>query len=77
MAKEQCPSERLKVEAQAHTDVVFDATCVSCGSTSNIHLWPHRNGHNHMVGFVFACAGCQDIMPPVTMDIHGIRGDTP
>jgi hypothetical protein len=32
-----------------------------------------------MIGFVFACSACADIVRGITMEIHGIRGhsDTP
>ena len=56
------------------SDENFNATCISCGSTKDINLWPHRNGHRNMVGFVFACAKCVDVVRDVTLTIHGIRG---
>lgn len=55
------------------SDNVFDATCIHCGSTKNIQLWPHRNGHGMMVGFVFACSACQEIVKGIKLIIEGIR----
>jgi len=52
----------------------FNATCIHCGETNKIQLWPHRNGHGNMIGFVFACDGCADVVRRVTLEIHGIRG---
>ena len=55
-------------------DAKYNATCIHCGDTKDIQLWPHRNGHGNMIGFVFACAGCADVVKGVWMQIHGIRG---
>ena len=65
-------SEMSKVDKLG--DEVFNATCIHCGDTTDIQLWPHRNGHGMMIGFVFACAACAHIVRGVTMEIHGIRG---
>jgi hypothetical protein len=65
-------SEKGKVEKLNDDD--YSAACISCGETKDIQLWPHRNGHGCLIGFVFACKGCKDIVPGITMSIHGIRG---
>jgi hypothetical protein len=41
-------------------DTDFDATCVFCGGTKRIQLWPHRDGAERMVGFVFVCNACKE-----------------
>lgn len=66
------PSERGSVDKQSAEK--FNATCIHCGATDNIQMWPHRNEHGDMIGFVFACAGCADIVRGITLEIHGIRG---
>ena len=65
-------SEKSRVEKTSNE--TFNATCIHCGETTDIQLWPHRNGHGNMIGFVFACAGCADIVRGITMEIHEIRG---
>ena len=55
----------------------YSATCIHCGATDNINLWPHRNGHGDLIGFVFACESCQDVVKGVWLEIHGIRGREP
>ena len=52
----------------------YNATCISCGSTDHIQLWPHRNVYGQLIGFVFACSGCVEIVKHVTLKIKGIRG---
>lgn len=49
-------------------------TCIHCGETKNVEMWAHRNGHGDLIGFVFACAACEQIVQGVTMRIYGIRG---
>lgn len=56
-------------------DKDYNAACVSCGSTKDIQLWPHRNGHGMMIGFLFVCALCADVAPNLKMKIMGIRGE--
>jgi hypothetical protein len=55
----------------------YNACCISCGATDRIELWPHRNGHGDMVGFIFACRGCAGVVKGITLHIQGIRGDYP
>lgn len=75
--RELHPSEQGKVcKADLNPDLglKYNATCISCGEHENIQLWPHRNGHGDMIGFVFGCDKCADIVQNVTMIIEGIRG---
>lgn len=65
-------SEKTSINKTSNDE--YNATCIHCGGTKDIQLWPHRNGHGNMIGFVFACAGCKDVVRGVTMEIHGIRG---
>lgn len=69
------PSEHGKIALKEVADEgSFNATCIHCGATENIQLWPHRNGHGDMVGMVFACAACTDVVRGIWLEIHGIRG---
>jgi len=73
--QESYPSEEGHIALnEVVSEKSFIATCIHCGATDNINLWPHRNGHGDMIGLVFACAGCADIVHGITMEIHGIRG---
>ena len=51
----------------------FEATCLDCGSTKNIQMHAHRNGHGDMVGFIFLCVKCSGKADMITMEINGIR----
>ena len=55
--------------------ISYNAECISCGETDKLELWPHRNGHGGMIGFVFLCQGCKSFASGISMDIHGIRGE--
>jgi hypothetical protein len=66
-------SENLKIEKKDE-DAVYNATCIHCGDTDGIQLWPHRNGHGNMIGIVFACAACAEVVKGVNMEVRGIRG---
>jgi len=70
--RQQYPSETGTIRKQLPA-VDYNARCISCGSASMIGLWPHRNGHGHMIGFVFLCHECSDLAPGIHMDIHGVR----
>lgn len=66
------PSQISKVE-KIMSDSMYNATCIHCGSVKDIQLWPHRNGQGKMVGFVFACSSCEEIVKGVRFFIEGIR----
>ena len=74
----RCLQKRIKPsavpQASQPTDKQYNAACIHCGETKDIRLWPHRNGHGDMIGLVFACAGCADIVRGITLEIHGVRG---
>jgi len=72
MTDERYDSEKSTVQ-KLNADVKYNACCISCGSTKDIELWPHRNGHGHMVGFIFACSGCQGIVKGIRLLIEGVR----
>jgi hypothetical protein len=74
MERERYPSEKSTVTKE-RADVFYAASCILCGSTKDIELWPHRNGHEMMVGMVFACKGCREIVQGVSLTIEGIRGE--
>ena len=35
---------------KSRVDEMYNATCIHCGDTTDIQMWPHRNGHGMMVG---------------------------
>ena len=53
----------LKVEKLSDLD--FTIQCVSCGSTKDIQVWPHRNKQGSMVGCLYFCQKCSHIAPGV------------
>lgn len=65
----------LTTVKKADDSATYNATCISCGGTANIQLWPHRDEHGSMIGFVFGCSGCEGVLPGVKMDLRGIRGN--
>jgi hypothetical protein len=66
-------SEKAHVD-KLEPNAIYDATCIHCGETNHIHLWPHRNGHGQMIGMIFACRNCSEIVKGIEFTIHGIRG---
>lgn len=52
----------------------YDATCLNCGSTDKIQLFPHRNGCNKMVGMIFLCNDCTGLATETTVIISCIGG---
>lgn len=65
------PSEEGKVGNVV--DEIFLASCIDCGSKTNITMHAHRNGHGDMIGFIFLCDKCSHKAETITMRISGIR----
>lgn len=40
----------------------YVASCLICGRQEKIRLWPHRNQTGQLVGFVFGCQTCDEII---------------
>ena len=66
------PSEQGHIQKIDDTKT-YNAECIHCGETDHIELWPHRNGHGGMVGFIFLCSGCKELAPNIEIEIKGIR----
>jgi hypothetical protein len=41
----------------------YTMACIRCGADRSLQMWPHRNKHGHLVGWVLACGNCGSHMP--------------
>lgn len=55
------------------SDEVFNLACVHCGITTNLQAWPHRDNKGEIVGLVFACSACSNVIPGATVAITYIQ----
>lgn len=49
-------------------------TCIFCGkSEKGMPMWPHKNEHGMIVGFVFICESCLGYSGGLTLLVRGLK----
>jgi len=67
----QCHGEKGSIR-KPNAITQHAATCISCGSTNGIELWPHRTDSGEMVGFIFVCSACEGLAMKARIITHGV-----
>ena len=52
----------------------YECSCIGCGGTSDLKMFAHRNPAGKMVGWVFACPGCDDKIADMKLEILQLSG---
>ena len=60
-------------EDESYDDFKYCATCVWCGGTRDIEMWPHydmKYSPPRMIGIVYLCLKCTKYADKITIEIH-------